>query len=175
MLAGAAAFDPVVDFTLQYREFPRLRCARVCQKQWNGPLGRSLQALARFELGGSPSRAPQAYQLRSPLTYVRAIAFSHVPLQLWWSRRDKIVIDQQRQAERLYNSLSEVNPSADLIGFTGGWRHSAEMRAKTRLPLALAMFGLLPPQYERVTGLRVLVPELKISARPSHRAFKPRG
>ena len=27
LLAGAAAFDPVVDFALQYRDFPRLACS----------------------------------------------------------------------------------------------------------------------------------------------------
>ena len=41
LLAGAAAFDPVVDFTLQYREFPRLGCSKSCRKLWNGPVGRS--------------------------------------------------------------------------------------------------------------------------------------
>ena len=158
LLAGAAAFDPVVDFMLQYREFPRLGCAKSCRKLWNGPLGRSLQALARAELGGPPGRAGYAYELRSPLTYARAIAFSRVPLQLWWSRRDAIVIDQQRQTARLFNSISKLNPRADLVGFTGGWRHSAEMRAKTRLPLSLALFGLLPSRYARLNGLVVKAP-----------------
>jgi pimeloyl-ACP methyl ester carboxylesterase len=158
LLAGAAAFDPVVDFTLQYRDFPQLRCSKQCRKIWNGPVGRSLQAMARTELGGSPRRAPYAYELRSPLTYARAIAFSHVPLQLWWSKKDTIVIDQQRQTARLFGSISKLNPGANLLGFTGGWRHSAEMRAKTRLPLSLALFGLLPPSYARLTGLVVKSP-----------------
>jgi pimeloyl-ACP methyl ester carboxylesterase len=155
LLAGAAAFDPVVDFTLQYREFPQLRCSKECQKIWNGPVGRSLQQLARTELGGAPGQARLAYELRSPLTYARAIAFSHVPLQLWWSRRDRIVIDQQRQTARLFKSISQLNPRANLVGFTGSWRHSAEMRAKTRLPLSLALFNLLPPSYARLSGLVV--------------------
>jgi pimeloyl-ACP methyl ester carboxylesterase len=158
LLAGAAAFDPVVDFSLQYREFPHLGCSKSCRKLWNGPMGRSLQALARAELGGPPGRVGYAYELRSPLTYARAIAFSHVPLQLWWSKKDAIVIDQQRQTARLYNAISTLNPSAELIGFTGGWRHSAEMRAKTRLPLSLALFGLLPSRYARLTGLLVKSP-----------------
>jgi pimeloyl-ACP methyl ester carboxylesterase len=158
LLAGAAAFDPVVDFRLQYREFPHLACSKRCRKVWNGPVGRSLQALARAELGGPPGRARYAYELRSPLTYARAIAFSHVPLQLWWSRRDAIVIDQRRQTERLFGSISKLNPGADLLGFTGGWRHSAEMRARTRLPLSLALFRLLPPRYARLTGLVVKSP-----------------
>jgi pimeloyl-ACP methyl ester carboxylesterase len=156
LLAGAAAFDPVVDFSLQYREFPQIGCKAACRKQWNGPMGRSLQALARSEIGGSPSKAKLAYELRSPLTYARALAFSPVPLQIWWSPRDKIVIDQQRQAARLVHLIRQLNPKTDLIGFTGGWRHSAEMRAKTRLPLALAIFGLLPSSYGRVAGLTVV-------------------
>ena len=158
LLAGAAAFDPVVDFTLQYREFPRLGCSKSCRKLWNGPVGRSLQALARAELGGSPGSAPYAYELRSPLTYARAIAFSHVPLQLWWSKKDAIVIDQQRQTARLFESIAKLNPHANLVGFTGGWRHSAEMRAKTRLPLSLALFNLLPPRFARLSGLVVRSP-----------------
>ncbi len=32
------------------------------------------------------------------------------------------------------------------------------MRAKTRLPLSLALFGLLPPRYARLTGLLVKSP-----------------
>ena len=155
LLAGAAAFDPVVDFALQYHEFPKLACAASCRKTWDGPVGRSLQELARTELGGSPSKDPQAYELRSPITYVRAIAFSRVPLQVWWSPRDQIVIDQQRQAGRLVRAIRALNPRAALVGFTGGWRHSAEMRAKTRLPLALEVFGLLPERYGRFSGLSV--------------------
>ena len=158
LLAGAAAFDPVVDFMLQYREFPHLACSKSCRKLWKGPLGRSLQALARAELGGPPGRAGYAYELRSPLTYARAIAFSHVPLQLWWSKKDAIVIDQQRQTARLFESIAKLNPHANLVGFTGGWRHSAEMRAKTRLPLSLALFNLLPPRYARLSGLVVRSP-----------------
>ena len=65
------------------------------------------------------------------------------------------MIDQQRQAGRLVRAIRALNPKAALIGFTGGWRHSAEMRAKTRLPLALEVFGLLPVQYGRFSGLRV--------------------
>jgi len=158
LLAGAAAFDPVVDFALQYHEFPKLACTAACRKVWNGPIGRSLQSLARSELGGSPRKAPFAYELRSPLTYARAIAFSGVPLQIWWSPNDKIVIDQQRQAARFLKTIRKLNPKADVVGIIGGWRHSAEMRAKTRLPSALVGFGLLPQSYLRQSGVTVLGP-----------------
>jgi pimeloyl-ACP methyl ester carboxylesterase len=158
LLAGAAAFDPVVDFALQYHEFPKLACTAACRKVWHGPIGRSLQSLARSELGGSPRKVPFAYELRSPLTYARSIAFSGVPLQIWWSPNDKIVIDQQRQAARFLKTIRKLNPKADVVGFTGGWRHSAEMRAKTRLPSALVGFGLLPQSYLRQSGVTVLGP-----------------
>jgi pimeloyl-ACP methyl ester carboxylesterase len=158
LLAGAAAFDPVVDFALQYREFPKLKCAKACRALWNGPIGESLQQLARSEIGGAPAKVPFAYELRSPITYARSIASSGVPLQLWWSPRDKIVIDQQRQAARFLELIRQLNPRANVVGFTGGWNHSAEMRAKTRLPLALATFGLLPRSYYHAAGVRVLVP-----------------
>jgi pimeloyl-ACP methyl ester carboxylesterase len=174
LLAGVAAFDPVVDFAMQYREFPNLKCSRACRKTWNGPIGRSLQSLARTELGGPPRKVPYAYELRSPITYAHAIAFSGVPLQIWWSPRDKIVIDQQQQAGRFLKTLLRINPKADVVGYTGGWRHSAEMRAKTRLPSALVGFGLLPESYLRQSGVTVLGPGHKkgepvrelVSARP---------
>jgi pimeloyl-ACP methyl ester carboxylesterase len=158
LLAGAAAFDPVVDFARQYHEFPKLACTAACHREWHGPIGRALQSLARTELGGSPSKVPFAYTLRSPMTYARAIAFSGVPLQLWWSPKDRIVIDQQRQAGLFLKTIRKLNPRADVVGYTGGWRHSAEMRAKTRLPAALAAFGLLPTSYARASGIHVLTP-----------------
>ena len=40
--------------------------------------------------------------------------------------------------------IRRVDPNAPVAAYSGFWRHSAEMRAGTRLPLALANFGLLP-------------------------------
>ena len=68
------------------------------------------------------------------------------------------MIDQQRQAARFLTTIRRLNPKADVVGYTGGWRHSAEMRAKTRLPSALVDFGLLPESYLRQAGLRILGP-----------------
>src|SRR6266542_172257 len=89
LLAGAAVFDAVTDFALQYREFPHLGCDKRCLAQLSGGIGAVLQGMARREVGGSRARAPVA-------------------------------------------------------AYRGFWRHSAEMRADPRLPLALANFGLLP-------------------------------
>jgi len=77
LLAGAAAFDADTDLAMRYRDFPDLR------------FGGFLQWAAREEVGGTPARDPRAYAKRSPLDDARAIARSGVPLQLWWSTRDR--------------------------------------------------------------------------------------
>nr|MBA2461890.1 hypothetical protein [Actinomycetota bacterium] len=144
LLAGAAAFDAVADFGLQYRNFRRLSCGGPCRRLWGGPLGPGLRQLARREVGGAPKKVPGAYAARSPLTYARAIASSCVPLQLWWSVEDRIVLEQHRQSGRLFRAVKRLNPDAPVEAYIGFWIHSAEMQARTRLPLALANFGLLP-------------------------------
>src|SRR5919198_6292760 len=97
LLAGAVAVDALVDFSRQYGNFTRLHCNANCRRVWGGPLGRVLQGLARRELGGTPASAPAAYAARSPLSYARVIANSCVPLQIWWSRADRIVVDSSLQ------------------------------------------------------------------------------
>jgi pimeloyl-ACP methyl ester carboxylesterase len=144
LLAGVAAFDAVTDFALQYHEFPKLGCDKRCLTQLKGRVGVMLQGMARREVGGSPAAVPLAWRLRSPITYARSIAASHVPLELWWSTKDEIVQDQARQSKRLFEAIRKLAPNAPVAAYQGFWRHSAEMRASTRLPLALQNFGLLP-------------------------------
>jgi pimeloyl-ACP methyl ester carboxylesterase len=159
MLAGAAAFDAVADFRLQYTQFPHLRCDGACRRQWVGSLGKSLQSLARLEIGGPPWEYPGRWARRSPYTYRREIARSCVPLQLWWSPADRVVIDQENQSGRLFWELRKLNPTAPVEAFVGFWIHSHEMNANTRLPLALARFGLLPQRFEQsIIGLHVVRP-----------------
>jgi len=153
LLAGAAAFDPVVDFAHQFGQFPRLPCNSRCRAQLGAPLGRILQGLARTEVGGDPTHARSSYAARSPITYAAALARACVPLQLWWSRRDRIVVDPARQTARLLTALRRLNPAAPVEGAEGTWVHSAEMRASTRLPFALARFGLLPDTFGGRWGL----------------------
>jgi len=153
LLAGAAAFDSVTDFARQYRSFPRLRCRHGCPT-WDGNLGKQLQGLARQETGGTPKSRPLAYAMRSPLTYARSIAASCVPLQLWWSLADRIVLDQSNQSGALFRKIKALNPKAPVQAYVGSWAHSAEMHAKARLPLALAQFGLLRSrQWQLARGL----------------------
>ena len=151
LLAGAAAFDSVTDLARQYRSFPRLRCKKSCQKRWDGSLGKALQILARREIGGTPKTRPLAYAVRSPLTYARSIAASCVPLELWWSVSDRIVVDQPMQSGALYRAITKLNPRAPVQAYVGYWSHSAEMQAKRRLPLAIAQLGLLDTQQWKLT------------------------
>ena len=108
------------------------------------PGRRGLQALARFEVGGTPRTNPTGYVLRSPTHWLKEIAGSGVRLQLWWSITDQIVIDQTHQSAHFYNELRKLRPRARVEAVTGVWRHSAEMRHDTQLPDAVRWLGLLP-------------------------------
>jgi len=144
LLAGAAAMDSVTDLTRRYGQLLTVPCDAKCLKQWGKPYGYVLQAAMRREVGGSPTEKPRAYAARSPLSQARAIAASGVPLQVWWSTKDKIVVDQAHQSERLFQVVRELNPCAPVSAYEGAWKHSHEMRYTTLLPIALAGFGLLP-------------------------------
>lgn len=131
LLAGAAAFDPATDMVRRYRDFAEL------------PDGRVLQRLARDEIGGTPLTDRAAYVARSPDTFVRRIAFSRVPLLLYWSTRDRVISDQVAETGALASELRGWNPRMPLEVFRGRWRHTAEMRWSRRLPGALVRLGLL--------------------------------
>jgi pimeloyl-ACP methyl ester carboxylesterase len=141
LLAGAAAFDAPTDMAARYAAFPVL------------PFGVGLQRLARIEFGGTPLTNPGAYAIRSPLAWARQIAFSGVPLQIWWSTNDRIVVDQRQESGLLYRDIKLLNPAAPVMEYVGTWAHTAEMRAGGRLPFALAQFGLLPPARGHAPGL----------------------
>ncbi len=110
LLAGAAAFDSVVDFTRQYHALSRLRCSAACVRAWDGQVGQVLQRYVREEVGGSPGTARYAFRLRSPITYARRLATSCVPLELWWSNSDRVVVNQAAQSRRLYRAILARQP-----------------------------------------------------------------
>ena len=101
----------------------------------------------RREVGGAPINATAAYAARSPIHFARRIAFSGVPLQIWWSRNDRIVTNQRGQSGLLFRTLTRLNPEAPIVGYEGGWAHSTEMHAEALLPVAVARFGLLSRTY----------------------------
>src|SRR5215211_7388178 len=88
LLAGAIALDSVTNFYSRYSDFALIRN------------GRALQALARLEVGGTPRTNPAGYVLRSPTHWVKQVAESGVPLQMWWSTADAIVVGQLHQSAR---------------------------------------------------------------------------
>jgi pimeloyl-ACP methyl ester carboxylesterase len=147
LLAGAIAFDAPTDMARRYWDFASL------------PEGRELRAFARDEFGGTPLTASDEYAERSPDTYAREIALSGVPLQLFWSVRDRVIADQTEESAVLAGEIRGWNPNAKLWTFRGAWSHTAEMRPSGRLPRALARFGLFPPS---------LVPALPDDVRRHH-------
>jgi poly(3-hydroxybutyrate) depolymerase len=136
LLAGAAAFDAPTNMAARYRAFV------------DQPLGASLQTLARREIGGTPATDPRGYALRSPLDWARNIAYSGVPLQIWWSTRDRIVTDQRDESGLLYRMIKRLDPRAPVTQFVGNWAHTTEMKWYGYLPYALSRFGLMAPRSE---------------------------
>jgi pimeloyl-ACP methyl ester carboxylesterase len=132
LLAGAAAFDPATDMRRRYYDFASLHGGAV------------LQALAREEIGGTPAQVPAAYARRSPDHYIRQLADSAVPLQLYWSTKDRVIADQRAETGMLALQILRLRPDERVWDFTGDWAHTAEMHSGRRLPRALARFGLLP-------------------------------
>ncbi len=66
-----------------------------------------------------------------------------MPLQIWWSTRDRIVVNQAGESGLLYRAIKRLNPNAPVVQFVGTWRHTAEMRATRQMPFALARIGLV--------------------------------
>lgn len=126
LLAGAVVVDPAVDFARRYRDFPEAQ-----------------RRLARREVGGTPSSVPELYAERTAFTYVKAIAGSGVPLQVWWSRSDKIIVHSPLHSGLLIRRIRELNPEAPLDVHTGTWRHTHPLRWDRQLPTMLAGLGLL--------------------------------
>ena len=128
----------------QYRRFPRIPAARRAGERWAGPSAAAAVARAarRSAARRGSARARTRCAARSR-TRARSPA-SCVPLQLWWSVKDRIVLGPERQSARLFRRIRRLNPDAPVQAFVGYWAHSAEMRARTRLPVALGIFGLLP-------------------------------
>jgi poly(3-hydroxybutyrate) depolymerase len=132
LLAGAVAFDSVTNFFLRYHQFAR------------SPGGRSAQALARVEVGGTPRTNSRGYVLRSPTHWLDQVARSGVPLQMWWSETDQIVIEQERQSGAYFRELEKRRPRGRVDKVTGSWRHSFEVYRDVQLPGAVKWLRLVP-------------------------------
>jgi hypothetical protein len=135
LLAGAAALDSDTNLDQRYVDFAVL------------PDGTGLQRLLAEEVGGTPHEVPAAYAARSPSDLAHALAFSHVPLQIWWSRSDRIVVDQAGESGKLYEAILRANPAAAVTETVGTWAHSCELGRA--LPIVLAKWDItvapIPP------------------------------
>jgi poly(3-hydroxybutyrate) depolymerase len=149
LLAGAAAMDSVTDLGLRYAQALEIPTSPEFVKRWGAPNNVCLRRAMSREVGGTPAENPLAYAARSPLRQAHSIARSGVPLQIWWSRRDKIVMHQNTQSGALYRELRRIGTSAPLEAYVGNWKHSTEMRADALLPVAVSGFGLLPGHVDR--------------------------
>jgi hypothetical protein len=69
------------------------------------PHAAMLQQFARSEIAGTPETDPQAYALGSPIHYAKQVAFSYVPLEIWWSTRGEVIRDQNQESDRLYRAI----------------------------------------------------------------------
>ena len=98
---------------------------------------------------GRRARNPQAFVLRSPLHWIREIADSGVPLQIWWSDADEIVVNQHTQSGRFFKELQELEPRGRLEKVTGSWGHTAKSYAQLQLPGAVAWLGPDPGRLAR--------------------------
>ena len=141
VIDGAAAFDSPTNMRARYFALPGIVNGSVTQ------------ALLQAEIGGTPWQVPQAYAIRSPLDWARQIAFSRIPLQIWWSTADRIVTNQAQESGLLYREIVSLNPAAPVRQFVGRWQHSKEMPYV--LPKALQLFGLMPPFQARAPGFSV--------------------
>jgi poly(3-hydroxybutyrate) depolymerase len=131
LLAGAVAIDGVTNFYTRYYDFAL------------SPLTRPLQALARLEVGGTPKTNPTGYVLRSPTHWLRQIAESGVPLQIWWSLADLVVENQVHQSAHFFEELKRLKPRGRVEAKTGFWPHMSQMRER-KIPEAMQWLGLLP-------------------------------
>jgi poly(3-hydroxybutyrate) depolymerase len=131
LLTAAAPLDSATDMAARYRAFGTT------------PGESSLQAMAQIEIGGTPTTNPRGYAERSPMSYVHQLAWGGVPLDIWWSHNDRIIVDQNQESGRLYRAIMRANPKAPVEQFVGTWAHSREMAPLARLPLALVDMNVI--------------------------------
>lgn len=112
VFAAGISVDGVADLSARYREF--LLVDRADDRR-----------LMRVEVGGTPARQPFRYAARSPKTYARTLALSGTPFAVWWSRADKLVINQPiTQTGKLYQRIKALAPDAPVLQRIGDGRHS---------------------------------------------------
>ena len=117
VFAAAISVDGVADLAARYREFGLVD--RLDDRR-----------LMRAEVGGTPRQVPFKYTVRSPKTYARTLAFCGVPLAIWWSADDTLVIHQATtQTGKLYERIKALAPGSPVTQRIGTGHHSAMLLA----------------------------------------------
>ncbi len=112
-IAAAVSIDGLTDLAAHFDQMPRPRRT-----------GRLVLHDMVVECGGTPAQQPYAYALRSPFSYVANLASDDVPVELWWSRCDQVVVDQAAcQSGLLYRSIKRLNPAAPVREVVTDYRH----------------------------------------------------
>lgn len=123
LFAAVSVADSVTDFVRRWYEFPR------------SPLASTEQPKATKEFGGTPARVPWLYRRRSPVTFARTVAFSGVPVQLWWNPNEQVVINQgTTQSGAFARLLERLNPDAPVDPVVHHEPHGWVFRAENDLP-----------------------------------------
>src|SRR5438046_1932091 len=65
------------------------------------------------------------------------------PLQIWWTRSDRVIVDSQLHSGLLVRRIRKLNPRAPLTVVVGTWRHTAVLRWDRSLPAMLVGLGLI--------------------------------
>jgi hypothetical protein len=122
LFAAVAVADSVTDFYRRWFEFPL------------SPLTRAEQAKATRELGGTPAHVGWLYQRRSPARFVRTVAFSAVPTQIWWNPHEDVVVHQgTTQSAAFVRLLRRLNPDAPVEAVVHSRPHGEVFRSTTSL------------------------------------------
>jgi pimeloyl-ACP methyl ester carboxylesterase len=161
-LAGAAAFDAACDLASQCGYLTQARpsvAGIMIEEVGTRPTSRAgWNEAARFwnqkargvwtigQLLKKLGRGQRAWDSRSPIGYVGALANLPFPLRIYWSATDGVVANQaSNQSGKLYRLIMASNPGADVVEISGYWAHSVEFVPDQSLGSALTHFGLIPP------------------------------
>ena len=134
LLAGAVAFDSVTDFFRRYADFAEL-----------GRKGKTLQALARVEVGGTPASQPAGLPPAQPPALARARSRARESR----CRSGGATPTRSSRVRRTSPAASSETCASStreraLEKVTGSWSHTAESYRRLQLPGAVRWLGLVP-------------------------------
>ena len=126
-IAACVSADAVTDLAARYEVMPISRGT-----------GSYVQGIVGLEVGGTPAQVPFAYAVRSPLAYARNLACGGVPLLVYWSPKDREVMNQRtQQSGLLCRRIKALNPQAPLTTVVTDLPHGIAYSYMQLLPEAL--------------------------------------